>query len=157
MDHLSKAPLGALILIYDFVSTATLLGSRGRARKYKHTVPADSDWDWAVFNDGPCLQRTILRSLCSDYGFRLHERQDGGLTASGMGLDLSVHPTWKTDWIPWVWYWQEMGASKEDSYRMAMAGDFTKPPPERIPPQLDDAIPATSLERDWALAHYCDV
>ena len=123
MDALAQAPLGALIMVHELLSHAVLMGSRGRARHYGRPDPEDADWDWIIFTDDLSERAKWhwwMHQLAKYRGFKLRPRDDGTLTVSGCGMDISTHPLWKIEWIEKVWKLQERGASKEQSYATAM-------------------------------------
>ncbi len=122
MDALEQAPLGSLIMVHELLSHATLMGSRGKARHCGRPDPEGADWDWIIFTDDLSARAKLhwwMYRLAEYRGFKLRPRDDGTLTVSGCGMDISTHPLWKIEWIERVWELQERGIPKEESYVMA--------------------------------------
>jgi len=103
-----------------FIDQAELMGSRGRARMYGREEPVDSDYDYIVFTDNKDHQQALrdeLVNLSNSHGYKLKERPDGFLTASGNNSDLSFYPTAKKQDIYRSWELQENGVSKDDAWK----------------------------------------
>lgn len=103
----------------QFINTAELMGSRGRARMYGRPEPEARDHDYIVFTDDKKQHeqlRQMLQTLAREHGYKLHHRPSGFLTASGNNMDLSFYPTAKREQIHKAWALQESGMSKDDAW-----------------------------------------
>jgi len=101
----------------QLLERATLMGSRGRARKYGRPEP-DRDYDQIVFTDDAEEQASAkqwLEQLIAQ-GYERHDRPDGFLTASGDNQDISVYPTARKPIIEQSWALQEDGMPKDDAW-----------------------------------------
>lgn len=102
-----------------FITQATLMGSRGRAKMYGRPEPQDRDYDYIAFTDDPKRHtqfRKMFNTLAQKHNYKLKERPGGFLTASGNNTDLSFYPVAKRDDIHKAWALQESGMSKDDAW-----------------------------------------
>ena len=106
-------------LASKFIAEAELMGSRGRALAYGRPEPEDRDHDYIAFTDNAKKQeklKMLLTALSKDHGYKLKQRDNGGLTASGNNTDLSIYPKSKRKDIYKSWALQEDGMSKDDAW-----------------------------------------
>lgn len=120
-------------LATQFISTAELMGSRGRARMYGRPEPEGRDHDYIVFTDDAKKHnelRQTLRTLAQQHGYKLKQRPGGFLTASGNNTDLSFYPAARRALIHKAWALQEAGMSKDDAWAKVEAEKTAELAPE---------------------------
>ena len=108
------------ILMEDFIKGSTLMGSRGRALFYNHTIDENADYDYITFiNDDHCLMGDYSDKFKLDiltrFGWKRTLHLNGAITISKGNIDLSVQSLSHKEKILKAWELQEQGLSKKDA------------------------------------------
>lgn len=112
------------LLLQWLISRAELTGSRGRARKYGHEEPPDSDYDWSIFTDDKLYHRLVVAKLAQlvteEPLFRLITRRDGFTAhAPELGIDINLYPMMHRRVLHLAWEYVELGYSPEYAWKEA--------------------------------------